>query len=100
MGSRTKEPVKAAPVLMSALTMKPRVDSPNSITTKELNLKDRCDRCGAAAYVRAVKGEYELLFCSHHARKNLKDLHTDEWKIDDQTSRTYASYSASLTTEE
>lgn len=30
---------------------------------------DRCDRCGAAAKVRAVlDGGGELLFCGHHAR--------------------------------
>lgn len=99
MGSRTKEQVKA-PVIMSALTMKPRVDSPNSISTRELNLKDRCDRCSAAAYVRAVKNSQELLFCSHHGRQNLEGLHADGWKIDDQTHKNYASYSASLTTDE
>lgn len=30
---------------------------------------DRCDRCGAQAYVRAVLNVGgELLFCGHHAR--------------------------------
>jgi hypothetical protein len=36
---------------------------------------DRCDRCGAQAYVRvelATGGE--LLFCAHHARKHADKL--------------------------
>ncbi|MBK0418075.1 hypothetical protein JD276_03400 [Leucobacter sp. CSA1] len=31
---------------------------------------DRCDSCGAQAYVRAVLSGSELLFCAHHARKH------------------------------
>jgi hypothetical protein len=36
-----------------------------------LTAADRCDRCGAAAAVRAVlpKGG-ELLFCAHHGREH------------------------------
>ncbi|UZN02522.1 hypothetical protein [Cellulomonas sp. S1-8] len=40
-------------------------------TTAELTLRDRCDRCGARAYVRATLGQAggaELLFCGHHFR--------------------------------
>jgi hypothetical protein len=34
-----------------------------------LTATDRCDRCGAAAKVRAVlPSGGELLFCGHHAR--------------------------------
>jgi hypothetical protein len=34
-----------------------------------INVIDRCDRCGAAAKVRALlEGGGELLFCGHHAR--------------------------------
>ena len=37
----------------------------------ELTAADRCDRCGAAAVVRAVlPGGGELLFCGHHAREH------------------------------
>jgi len=40
-----------------------------------LTAADRCDRCGAAAVVRAVlpKGG-ELLFCGHHARAHSERL--------------------------
>jgi hypothetical protein len=46
----------------------------------ELTAIDRCDRCGAAAQVRAILGTGELLFCGHHAREHeakLKELAAD-----------------------
>jgi hypothetical protein len=37
---------------------------------RTLTALDRCDRCGAQAYVRAILEATggELLFCAHHAR--------------------------------
>jgi hypothetical protein len=36
---------------------------------------ERCDRCGAAAKVRAVlPGGGDLVFCGHHGAKYAKDL--------------------------
>lgn len=57
--------------------------------SRELNALDRCDRCGAQAYVRAVLdlSGGELLFCAHHARSveaTLRPL-TSQWH--DETSR-------------
>lgn len=41
-----------------------------STTPAALTALDRCDRCGAAAKLRAVLATGgELLFCGHHARK-------------------------------
>lgn len=41
-----------------------------TLTRPELTAADRCDRCGAAAQVRAVLSTGgELLFCNHHARE-------------------------------
>lgn len=35
----------------------------------ELNARDRCDRCGAQAYVRVtLESGFDLFFCAHHAR--------------------------------
>jgi hypothetical protein len=34
-----------------------------------MNANDRCDRCTAAAKVRAVLLNGELLFCGHHAKE-------------------------------
>jgi hypothetical protein len=33
-----------------------------------LTAADRCDRCGAQAYVRVVLASGDLLFCGHHAK--------------------------------
>jgi hypothetical protein len=33
----------------------------------QLSGLDRCDSCGAQAYVRATMSTGELLFCAHHA---------------------------------
>jgi hypothetical protein len=42
-----------------------------ALTRPELTAADRCDRCGAAAQVRAVLASGgELLFCGHHAREH------------------------------
>jgi hypothetical protein len=51
-----------------------------------LTLADRCDRCGAAAKVRAIlpKGG-ELLFCGHHAKAHADKLR--EMEADVQTGR-------------
>jgi hypothetical protein len=36
-----------------------------------LTAVDRCDRCGAQAYLRvSLQGGGELLFCAHHAREH------------------------------
>lgn len=43
----------------------------STLTRPELTASDRCDRCGAAALVRAVlPSGGELLFCGHHAREH------------------------------
>lgn len=40
-----------------------------------LTAADRCDRCGAQAYVRAsLHGGGELLFCAHHGREHVPAL--------------------------
>lgn len=52
---------------MSSTVMEPK---------QNMNASDRCDRCGAQAYLRvqlATGGE--LTFCAHHAR-----LHADKLK--------------------
>jgi hypothetical protein len=36
-----------------------------------LTVADRCDRCGAQAYLRVeLQSGGELLFCAHHAREH------------------------------
>ncbi|MDJ0318124.1 MULTISPECIES: DUF7455 domain-containing protein [Arthrobacter] len=60
-----------------------------TVTSPQLTTLDRCDRCGAQAYVRVVleSSGGALLFCGHHARAveaTLKPLSSD-WH--DETSR-------------
>ncbi|MFD6055193.1 hypothetical protein [Agromyces sp. NPDC060279] len=40
----------------------------------ELTALDRCDACGAQAYIRVVVANGELLFCAHHGRKHQEKL--------------------------
>jgi hypothetical protein len=87
----------ASPERHSSITMKPFASSEHSIDTKELNSADRCDRCGAAAYVRVVKNSQELLFCGNHGRKVYSTLTEAGWKVDDQTHRAFARPSAPQT---
>jgi len=51
--------------------------SPGSVETmsQPLTALDRCDRCGAQAYLRTepVPG-MELLFCAHHAKAHADKL--------------------------
>lgn len=39
-----------------------------------LTAADRCDACGAQAYVRVTLSTGELLFCAHHANENKEKL--------------------------
>ncbi len=47
---------------------------------------DRCDRCGAQAYVRVeLTTGGELMFCAHHAREHADKLHQVASTIHDET---------------
>lgn len=51
-----------------------------------LTSADRCDRCGARAYYRAVlSAGGELLFCAHHGRIHLPALQDKCRQIVDET---------------
>ncbi|BBZ48517.1 hypothetical protein H7H82_15230 [Mycobacterium heidelbergense] len=42
-----------------------------TLTSPGLTRADRCDRCGAAARIRAtLPSGLELLFCQHHANEH------------------------------
>ncbi len=46
----------------------------NTTLGNELTAADRCDRCGARAYLRVVlESGNELFFCAHHGK-----LHSDK----------------------
>ncbi|MDQ1288528.1 MAG: hypothetical protein QG622_2093 [Actinomycetota bacterium] len=51
-----------------------------------LTASDRCDRCGARAYLRVVlPGGGELLFCAHHGRAHEPALRAADAEILDET---------------
>jgi len=53
-----------------------------------LNSADRCDRCGAQAYVRVTLASgFELLFCSHHSKEHADKLKQVALQIHDETAR-------------
>ena len=53
-----------------------------------LTANDRCDRCGAQAYVRVeLAGDAELLFCAHHARQHEDKLREVAITIHDESGR-------------
>lgn len=49
---------------------------------------DRCDRCGAQAYLRVeLAGGGELLFCAHHAREHGDKLREIAVMVHDETGK-------------
>ena len=63
---------------MTATTLTQQVSVP-------LTLSDRCDRCGAQAFYRAVFVAGELTFCGHHGRQLLVPLQRDALLVEDGT---------------
>jgi hypothetical protein len=56
------------------------------ILTASLTAADRCDRCGARAYVRVLLPNFlELLFCAHHNRQYASELMKIAVEIHDET---------------
>ena len=53
-----------------------------------LTLADRCDRCGAQAFIRArLTGGGDLLFCAHHGREHLDKLRAISEEVIDESDR-------------
>ncbi|MGK2348057.1 DUF7455 domain-containing protein [Actinomyces sp. W5033] len=52
---------------------------------RPLTSADRCDVCGAQAFVRAVLASGELLMCGHHARAHMPALEQQALFIQDET---------------
>ena len=51
-----------------------------------LTAVDRCDRCGAQAYLRVeLAGGGDLLFCAHHAREHGEKLKEVAASVHDET---------------
>lgn len=59
-----------------------------TLTAPELSATDRCDRCGAQAYVRVVMpGGADLQFCGHHWSTHEDALRPQAEQIIDETHR-------------
>lgn len=53
-----------------------------------LSAADRCDRCGAQAYLRVeLQTGGELLFCAHHAREHGDKLRQIAAHVTDETNK-------------
>ena len=55
--------------------------------TPMLSALDRCDYCGAQAYVKATLASGELLFCAHHATEFKEKLQPVALEWPDESSR-------------
>jgi len=79
----TRVPVKTARPALTTERTPPRVG--------RLKIADRCDACGARAYVAAEIHDVDLLFCAHHfaqhetAIRAVADEILDErWQIEQE----------------
>ncbi|EEH63453.1 hypothetical protein HMPREF0044_1377 [Gleimia coleocanis DSM 15436] len=54
-------------------------------TQTGLLVSDRCDLCGAQAFVEVVMNSGALLFCGHHARKFRDSYSKTAVKVNDYT---------------
>ena len=58
--------------------------------SRALTTADRCDRCGAQAYVRVGLAAGELLFCAHHANEVKEKLEAIAVSWQDESERLLA----------
>ena len=59
-----------------------------TIAASPLTATDRCDRCGAQAYIRAtMESGFDLLLCAHHFHENEDRLRKIAVSIRDETDR-------------
>ncbi|MBS44106.1 MAG: hypothetical protein CMH83_13265 [Nocardioides sp.] len=60
-----------------------------------LTAEDRCDRCGAQAYLRVeLQSGGELLFCAHHAREHSDALKEVASTVVDETHKLHGTPAA------
>ena len=59
-----------------------------TIAASPLTATDRCDRCGAQAYVRAtMESGFDLLLCAHHFHENEQRLREIAVSVHDESDR-------------
>jgi hypothetical protein len=57
----------------------------------QLTAADRCDSCGAQAYIRATMASGELFFCAHHGAEFKDKLSATAIEWHDESARLYDS---------
>lgn len=57
------------------------------LAPSDLTVADRCDRCGAQAFFRAVLISGELLFCAHHGREYGAKLAETAVRVEDRSAQ-------------
>jgi hypothetical protein len=68
--------------------LRPESEGADGARAGTLTTVDRCDRCGARAYVRVLlPNALELLFCAHHNRQYASALTKIAAEIHDETDR-------------
>jgi hypothetical protein len=67
---------------------RPESEKAGGAVAGALTATDRCDRCGARAYVRVLlPSRRELLFCAHHSQQYASTLTKIAVEIHDETER-------------
>lgn len=64
--------------------------TPLETAANSLTAEDRCDVCGAQAYIRVTLATGELLFCGHHGNANKEKLQPIALKWQDETEKLLA----------
>ena len=69
-------------------TTRNEADVTTAVAPSALSAADRCDRCGAQAYLRVeLQSGGELLFCAHHAREHGDKLREVAAQVVDETDK-------------
>ncbi|GLJ60373.1 MULTISPECIES: DUF7455 domain-containing protein [Microbacterium] len=61
--------------------------TPEAPVSYRLTAADRCDSCGAQAYIAAEVNGSQLLYCAHHGRKYEEKLRAVATSWLDETAR-------------
>ena len=70
-------------------------DVTTAVAPSTLTAEDRCDRCGAQAYLRVeLQTGGELLFCAHHAREHGDKLKEIAVAVVDETDKLHGTRAA------
>lgn len=65
----------------------PVIEESHEATEPQMTALDRCDACGAQAYVRVELPYGVLMFCGHHANAHLEKLSASALSVYDERER-------------